>query len=133
MNSPPNHVFLHTLQLHQELASSLATSALSAIISHIETLAIFNINSDISDNAAQIAGNANAISNNSDSISSIAADLTENTKCSATNWSYGCCSSDDPCTLNQGDCNSDEECYGDLKCGTDNCVGYNDIGTYILL
>ena len=58
--------------------------------------------------------------------------LSEATRCSATNWDYGCCTPDDPCTLNQGDCDSDDECYGDLKCGTDNCVGFNDSGTYRL-
>ena len=28
----------------------------------------------------------------------------------------------------KGDCDNDDECYGDLKCGTDNCIGFNDSG-----
>ena len=32
-----------------------------------------------------------------------------------------CCSSDKPCKLNQGDCDHDGECEGDLICGMNNC------------
>ena len=32
-----------------------------------------------------------------------------------------CCTSTKPCKLNQGDCDSDNDCDGDLICGTDNC------------
>ena len=32
-----------------------------------------------------------------------------------------CCSSSNPCDLNQGDCDNDSECSGDLVCGKDNC------------
>ena len=34
---------------------------------------------------------------------------------------YSCCSSSNQCDQNQGDCDSDSECSGDLICGTDNC------------
>ena len=32
-----------------------------------------------------------------------------------------CCTSDSPCSANKGDCDSDNECAGDLRCGSDNC------------
>ena len=35
--------------------------------------------------------------------------------------SYTCCSSSNQCGPNQGDCDSDSECSGNLVCGTDNC------------
>ena len=37
-----------------------------------------------------------------------------------TDWN--CCSSDYPCTLGEGDCDSDSDCAGSLSCGTDNCL-----------
>ena len=46
------------------------------------------------------------------------------TRCTATNWDYSCCTSANPCGLGQGDCDNDYECHGDLKCGTDNCIGF---------
>ncbi len=33
----------------------------------------------------------------------------------------GCCTEEFPCGLGDGDCDGDEECRGDLVCGTDNC------------
>ena len=35
-----------------------------------------------------------------------------------------CCSKDKPCGVGQGDCDHDDECVGDLKCGNNNCVGF---------
>ena len=32
-----------------------------------------------------------------------------------------CCKTSQPCQVNQGDCNKDEECAGDLVCGNLNC------------
>ena len=32
-----------------------------------------------------------------------------------------CCSKEYPCGLGEGDCDNDNECEGELKCGTDNC------------
>ena len=34
---------------------------------------------------------------------------------------YKCCSSSNQCGLNEGDCDSDSECSGNLICGKDNC------------
>jgi hypothetical protein len=36
---------------------------------------------------------------------------------------WGCCSSSKPCGSNEGDCDSDNDCSGNLKCGVNNCVG----------
>ena len=33
----------------------------------------------------------------------------------------GCCSIDDPCDVDEGDCDSDDECKGELICGQANC------------
>ena len=32
-----------------------------------------------------------------------------------------CCTSDSPCGVGEGDCDSDSDCAGDLTCGNDNC------------
>ena len=32
-----------------------------------------------------------------------------------------CCSVEAPCAINQGDCDENSECQGDLVCGKDNC------------
>ena len=32
-----------------------------------------------------------------------------------------CCSSDSPCGIGEGDCDSDSDCAGALTCGNDNC------------
>ena len=34
---------------------------------------------------------------------------------------WKCCNSSNPCTVGQGHCNSDDDCYGGLKCGRKNC------------
>ena len=34
---------------------------------------------------------------------------------------YTCCTSSKQCDLNQGDCDSHDECSGNLSCGEDNC------------
>ena len=78
----------------------------------------------IADNAANIATNAAAISSNDGDILSISNDVAAATRCTALNWDYNCCTSANPCGLNQGDCDSDDECSGDLSCGLDNCIGF---------
>ena len=44
------------------------------------------------------------------------------------NWSteetWSCCSSSNPCGIFEGDCDGDEECAGNLACGTDNCPDF---------
>ena len=37
------------------------------------------------------------------------------------NGGDSCCSAENRCTLGDGDCDSDDECAGDLVCGDDNC------------
>ena len=32
-----------------------------------------------------------------------------------------CCTATNPCDVDQGDCDTDEECKTGLRCGTDNC------------
>ena len=76
----------------------------------------------IADNAANIATNAAAISSNDGDILSISNDVAAATRCTALNWDYNCCTSANPCGLNQGDCDSDSDCQGDLRCGLDNCM-----------
>lgn len=44
---------------------------------------------------------------------------TERYRCNGINT--GCCTVRKPCGKADGDCDSDAECIGDLKCGTDNC------------
>ena len=34
-------------------------------------------------------------------------------------WKY--CTLQSPCPLNQGDCDNDQDCLGDLTCGIQNC------------
>ena len=36
---------------------------------------------------------------------------------------WSCCSSASPCNVNQGDCDTNEDCIGDLVCGISNCIG----------
>ena len=36
---------------------------------------------------------------------------------------WSCCSSANPCNVNQGDCDTNEDCIGDLVCGISNCIG----------
>ena len=35
---------------------------------------------------------------------------------------WSCCTSSNPCGPFEGDCDSDDECGGDLKCGSNNCL-----------
>ena len=77
----------------------------------------------ISSNAAGISNNAAAISSNDADISSIEDDLAAATRCTGIlNYDSSCCTSSNPCGINQGDCDSDSECNGDLICGKDNCI-----------
>ena len=51
-----------------------------------------------------------------------------NPKCNPLTWeNYDneCCSVDEPCGLGEGDCDLDDECAGELVCGTDNCIQKN--------
>ena len=41
--------------------------------------------------------------------------------CNATDWNYDCCTSLRPCGIGKGDCDSDDDCVGNLSCGIDNC------------
>ena len=46
-------------------------------------------------------------------------------RCDARNYrengDHECCSRSSPCAENEGDCDSDDDCQGDLVCGQDNC------------
>ena len=76
----------------------------------------------INDNAANIASNAAAISSNDADILSIATDVAAATRCNGIlNYDISCCTSSNPCGINQGDCDYDSDCNGDLICGKDNC------------
>ena len=79
--------------------------------------ALSSIVTDVSNNAA-------AISSNDADIVSISNDLAAATRCTSTGMNYdsNCCTSSNPCGINQGDCDSDSECNGDLICGNDNCI-----------
>ena len=47
-----------------------------------------------------------------------------NSNCDPETWSgydSECCSAANPCGIGQGDCDEDDECYGDLQCGNNNC------------
>ena len=41
----------------------------------------------------------------------------------SSDWSF--CSVSSPCSIGQGDCDSDAECSNSLKCGKDNCRDFN--------
>ena len=44
--------------------------------------------------------------------------------CSPTTWlkfTWDCCTPDSPCFEGEGDCDSDDDCDGDLTCGENNC------------
>merc|ERR1719412_380905 len=48
-----------------------------------------------------------------------------NPRCNPLTWeAYDneCCSAEEPCGLGEGDCDSDDECAGDMVCGTNNCL-----------
>ena len=44
-------------------------------------------------------------------------------ECAGGSWNdtHNCCTSEKPCKLNQGDCDHDGECEGNLVCGNNNC------------
>ena len=47
-----------------------------------------------------------------------------NPECNPATWSsYDslCCTTQNPCGKGEGDCDEDNQCLGDLVCGTDNC------------
>ena len=51
--------------------------------------------------------------------------LTGDVTCDGTQadmWS--CCSSSALCGEGEGDCDGDSHCFGNLKCGVDNCIGF---------
>ncbi len=37
-----------------------------------------------------------------------------------------CCTIDKPCGIDEGGCNSDEDCFGGLTCGDENCEFHYD-------
>ena len=41
--------------------------------------------------------------------------------CNGVKYDRECCSAAAPCAINEGDCDSDSECQGDLTCGSNNC------------
>jgi len=50
------------------------------------------------------------------------------TRCQGRNVDQGkCCTRENPCEEGQGDCEDNEECSGDLMCGTNNCKQFSDI------
>ena len=42
-------------------------------------------------------------------------------RCHPLNYEWDCCSIEQPCLAGDGDCDSDDECIGDLICGENNC------------
>ena len=44
--------------------------------------------------------------------------------CNGTGDFWTCCTTERPCPLNEGDCNYDEDCFGNLKCGDNNCPSH---------
>jgi len=49
---------------------------------------------------------------------------TGNTRCNPKTWpkfDFECCSVDHPCGPGEGDCDTDNDCIGDLTCGHSNC------------
>ena len=75
-----------------------------------------------------MANNSDHIDHNYVKIHLIADHVDNATRCTAINWDYTCCTSANPCSIGQGDCDTDDQCYGDLKCGLDNCIGFGDSG-----
>ena len=45
--------------------------------------------------------------------------------CNGERGSSDCCTKDNPCEVGGGDCDEDDDCAGDLVCGTNNCVEFN--------
>ena len=42
-------------------------------------------------------------------------------RCNAHKNDANCCTPEKPCGAGEGDCDSDSDCAGNLKCGTKNC------------
>ena len=51
----------------------------------------------------------------------ISFDTLGKTHCDGTPYMSNCCSVEAPCAINEGDCDSDSDCQGNLRCGSDNC------------
>jgi len=49
------------------------------------------------------------------------ADCCEGKNCDGVNYDRECCSVEAPCAIDEGDCDNDSECQGDLVCGSNNC------------
>ena len=45
--------------------------------------------------------------------------------CDANADDSGCCTDSYPCSMGEGDCDSDTDCAGALVCGTDNCQDFD--------
>ena len=43
-------------------------------------------------------------------------------RCNPADTDWDCCNSYNPCGHGEGDCDSDNDCAGNLVCGTDNCA-----------
>ena len=41
-------------------------------------------------------------------------------------YTWSCCSIENPCDEKEGDCDSNSECKGKLQCGLDNCNDMNN-------
>ena len=48
-------------------------------------------------------------------------DCCKEDKCNADDDDNECCSTESPCRVGEGDCDTNAECVGDLVCGTNNC------------
>ena len=44
-------------------------------------------------------------------------------QCTGCDNVWSCCSSASPCNDEQGDCDTNDDCIGDLVCGISNCIG----------
>ena len=86
---------------------------------------------NIVSHTVKISNSAAAISSNDADILSISNDVAAATRCTGIlNSDINCCTSANPCGINQGDCDYDYECSGDLRCGTDNCIGQGFPSSY---
>ena len=43
------------------------------------------------------------------------------TACNVPSGGWSCCTTNNQCGIGEGDCDTDSQCSGSLKCGTDNC------------
>ena len=43
------------------------------------------------------------------------------TGCNVPSGGWSCCTTTNQCGIGEGDCDTDSQCSGNLKCGTDNC------------